>query len=261
MEDKNYLNTNTNTNTGSGPGQSYRNDDAPTQMSTGEIPANTPDKFIDPQTGDIRLQALVDSYLAMEKKLSSMVAQPTDDDMESRDRIFDMLGRPNSANEYDIDLSHGLFMRDGDCDQCMYDKGFTNDQAQLVYDLAAKKIVPMIMEMAGEFQADREIERLIEKFGGPERWREMARQLNAYGSKNLPKDVLDGLASSYEGVMALYRMMQRDEPNIIPTLDGPAGDQEGDLQAMIRDPRYWKHKDPQFIKKVTQGFRQVYGQS
>ena len=28
---------------------------------------------------------------------------------------------------------------------------------------------------------------------------------------------------------------------------------------MIRDPRYWRDKDPAFINQVTQGFQRRYG--
>lgn len=222
------------------------------------LPANLPEKFIDPESGEIRLDALINSYLSMEKKLSKMIPAPADED--SKDKVFQALGRPKSPEEYEIDLSHGLFDRDVECDQCMFEKGFTNDQAQLVYDLAAKKMVPLIVEMASEFEADREIEKLIEKFGGAEKWREVSRQLLAFGKKNLPEDVLNGLASSYDGVMALYRMMERDEASMNPKNDSKGAEGEEDLQAMIRDPRYWKQKDPAFIRKVTQGFQKIYGQ-
>ena len=220
--------------------------------------SKVPDKFIDPESGEIRLEALINSYLSMEKKLSQMLPAPDSD--EAKSRIFGELGRPDKPDNYDIDLSHGLFDRDPECDECMHERGFTNDQAQLVYDLAAKKMVPLIVDMAAEFQADREIERLIEQFGGAEKWREVSRQLFAYGRKNLPNDVLDGLAGSYEGVMALYKMMQRDEPGINPKVEGKVAEGEEDLQAMIRDPKYWKDKDPAFIRKVTQGFQKIYGQ-
>ncbi len=78
----------------------------------------------------------------------------------------------------------------------------------MVYDLAAERLVPMILELSADFKADREVEKLTAAFGGPQTWQEMSRQLLAYGKKTLPPDVLTNLSSSYEGVMALYRMMK-----------------------------------------------------
>ena len=44
-------------------------------------------------------------------------------------------------------------------------------------------------------------------FGGEDTWRETSRQLLAWGRKNLPPAALDGLTTSYDGVVALHRMM------------------------------------------------------
>lgn len=231
----------------------------PGQKHSIGLPSHLPEKFIDSESGEIRLDALINSYLAMEKKLSQMLPAPDND--ESRNKLLRQLGRPEKPEDYDIDTSHGLFDRDPECDECMHEKGFTNEQAQLVYDLAAKKMVPMIAEVASEFQADREVEKLVDHFGGPEKWREVSRQLLAFGKKNLPQGVLEGLASSYEGIMALYRLMEREDTSISPKGDEQKSESLDDLQAMMRDPRYWRDKDPSFIKKVSQGFQKIYGNS
>ena len=31
------------------------------------------------------------------------------------------------------------------------------------------------------------------------------------------------------------------------------------LDEMMRDPRYWRQRDPEFIARVTEGFRKLYG--
>jgi hypothetical protein len=117
----------------------------------------------------------------------------------------------------------------------------------------------MILDIAAEFQADREIERLVKDFGGQEQWREVSRQLLAYGRKNLPGPVLEGLSGSYDGVMALYRMMKGDAPAILPDAKTAAPASELEIHAMMRDPKYWRDKDPATIAKVTEGFKQLYG--
>ncbi len=81
----------------------------------------------------------------------------------------------------------------------------------------------------------------------------------SFGQKNLPGDVLDNLSSSYEGVLALHRMMKAGEPKL--SREGKAGESLDDLElaSMMRDPKYWKDKDPAFVAKVTQGFQSLYG--
>lgn len=155
-----------------------------------------PEKFKDSKTGVVRVDAMAKSYKELEKKLSQT---PT---------------APKTPIEYCVDCEHGLFEADAELNARMHEKGFTNEQVQFVYDIAAEKIVPMAIEMAADFQAEREIEKLIEHFGGAEKWKEVAKQMLIFGQKNLPADVLDSLSSSYEGVMALHNMMKGEEPSI-----------------------------------------------
>ena len=225
-------------------------------------PANIPDKFWDAQNNAVRLDALMNSYLELEKKLSSMVPSPQTP--EDKARLLNLLGVPESPDAYQVDVSHGLFTADPHVNARLHQCGCTPEQVQVVYDLAAEKLLPAILDLAHEFRADREIERLTAAFGGPEKWQEISRQLLAYGQKNLPPDVLDNLSASYEGVMALYRMMKGgDNATAAPSAavrgaGASAGLSETDLRNMMRDPRYWQQRDPAFITKVTQGFQQLY---
>lgn len=219
--------------------------------------AKLPEKFRDPETGDVRMEALINSYLELECKLSTMLPSP--DTEEGRSRTLQALGVPASADEYVVELSHGLFEADPEVNKRLHALGFTPQQVQAVYDLAAEKLVPMIVEMADEFKADREVERLVAAFGGAEKWAEISRQLLAFGRKNLPEDVLQSLSGSFEGVMALYRMMKGEgEPEIAREQGRPESVSEKDLQSMMRDPKYWRDKDPAHVEKVTEGFRRMY---
>lgn len=204
---------------------------------------NIPEKFMDKESGDVRVDVLLKSYRELEKKMSQHKAAP------------------HSPDEYCIDCAHGLFEADPDLNLRLHEKGFSQDQAQEVYDLAAEKLVPLVLEVAAEFQADREVERLMDHFGGPENWREVSRQLLAFGRKNLPEDVLDGLAASYEGVMALYKMMKAagETPSMAAkTESATMGESEAELYSLMRSPKYWRDKDPATVRKVTQGFESLY---
>ena len=35
---------------------------------------------------------------------------------------------------------------------------------------------------------------------------------------------------------------------------------EGALRHMIRDPRYWRDRDPAILRKVSDGFKRLYPQ-
>lgn len=207
------------------------------------LTADVPEKFKDPQTGALRVDALARSYSELEKRLSAVPSAP------------------KSHEDYCIECRHGLFEPDTDVNKRLHEKGFTQEQAQAVYDLAEEKLMPLIMEIAADMQADREVEKLVNHFGGAEKWKEISRQLLAFGQKNMPADVLDNLASSYDGVLALFAMMQRGEPKLQRGNAGSVntGADDKELASMMRDPRYWKHKDPAFIAKVTEGYQRLYG--
>ncbi|MCE7887223.1 MAG: hypothetical protein DYH13_06950 [Alphaproteobacteria bacterium PRO2] len=205
-------------------------------LLTNEIP----EKFKDPETGGLKADALLRSYKELEKKLSQGG------------------GAPKSPEDYCIDCSHGMFEPDVEVNARMHAKGFSHEQAQELYNLAAEKMMPLIAEIAAEFQADREVERLINHFGGLEKWKEVSRQLLAFGRQNVSPDVLKNLSGSYEGVLALHRMMKSEEPGLKRGVSVTAIE-EKDLHSMMRDPRYWRDKDPSFIAKVTDGFQKIYG--
>jgi len=221
-------------------------------------PETLPEKFWDSETGEIRLDSLIQSYIALEKKLSTMVAKP--ESPEDKAKLYRMLGVPESPEEYCVNCDHGLFTPDAEMNTRLHERGFTPEQVQTVYDLAAEKLVPMILELSEEFKADREVERLAAAFGGPERFQEVSRQLLAFGRKNLPADVLNNLSSSFEGVMALHRMMKGEDSAMTPRVESASDSSESDLRSMMRDPKYWRQKDQAFIGKVTEGFRRLYAE-
>ncbi|QCO15499.1 hypothetical protein D3869_09805 [Azospirillum brasilense] len=215
-------------------------------------PPTVPEKFRDPETGAVRVEALLKSYLELERKLSASGngEQPG---------LLAAPGVPDGPEGYCIACDHGLFEPDPAINGRLRGAGFTPEQAQLVYDLAAERLVPLIQELAAEFQAEREVERLSAQFGGAERWREVSRQLHAWAVKNLPPAAVEGLSTTYEGVMALHRMMTGGEPAALSMPAGaPSAGGEAELQALMRDPRYWRDRDPAVVSKVTDGFQRLY---
>jgi len=222
-------------------------------------PTNLPEKFWDTEKKAIRIEALVNSYVALEKRLSNSLNAPETE--EDKFNILRKMGMPETPEEYQVDVSHGMFEADQEVNSRLHKCGCTPEQVQEFYNIAADKFAPMITQLANEFQADREVEKLVEYFGGPEKWREVSRQLMAFGQKNMPENVLDNMASSFEGVLALYKMMQGEEPKLgQSTAMSTAPEGEDELRQMMKDPRYWREKNPVYVKKVTEGFKKIYSE-
>jgi hypothetical protein len=175
------------------------------------------------------------------------------------DRLWEALGRPEAPDQYDLSSPHPLIEPDPAVNQKLHEAGFTQRQAQLVYNLAAEHILPIVSEASTELAAARQIDRLKEHFGGEEAWRTTAGQIKAYAEANLPAEVCGALSTSFEGVLALHDMMRKAEPDIIGMAgSGQMGASEEGLQEMIRDPRYWRDRDPNYVRRVTEGYRNLY---
>lgn len=219
-----------------------------------------PEKFRDPQTGTIRVDLLVKSYRALEQKLAGMVAVPGDDsDDDARLRFHRAMGVPDSPDGYEITLANPALSTDADVNRRLHEAGFTPAQAQLVYDLACDHVVPQLHRMAGEYRVRGERDRLLQRYGGEARFAETARALEAWGKRNLSESAFNALASSYEGIVALESMMQNGDPALTRGAGGSdAALSEDQLVGMMRDPRYWKKRDPEFLTKVTDGFKRLY---
>ena len=223
-------------------------------------PSGVPQKFWDVEAGSVRTDALLRSYLELERKLGSMVALPTDGaDREGRGRLERALGVPQHPEEYEIKPPSDLLEPSPELNARLHAAGFTPPQAQLVYDLAAEHLLPILDEAFDELNTSQEHERLANRFGGNEAWKKMAAQIKIWGSANLSQEVFRALSTSYDGIVAMHQMMQAREPEVLGEGQGAqAAPSETGLSQMMRDPRYWRDRDPDLIAKVTEGFRRLY---
>jgi hypothetical protein len=222
-------------------------------------PAEIPEKFWDADKGEIRVEALLKSYRELERRLSKTLPLPEGDaDEESRARILRALGWPDSADGYVIEQRHPLTGPDPEINRQLHAAGFTPRQVQLVYDLATERLLPLIAEAAAEFEADRERSRLAEHFGGPERFARIAREVGAWGRANLAPPVFEALAATFDGVVAMQRMMEKGEPKLATRGEPEGAPDESELRRMMRDPRYWQKREPDFVGRVTDGFRRLF---
>ena len=224
-----------------------------------ERPPEVPEKFWDTGVGAMRVDALLKSYIELEKRLSQKMAPPAADAPDNEHQAWrDMLGIPTSADAYEVVEPNGLGL-DPEVNALLHKAGFTNSQAQLVYDLAAERLLPLIGEAAQQYEAERQVEKLSQHFGSEERFRRVAKQLSAWGTQHLPKPVFEALSTTFEGVIAMERMMAGTEPVMSKDATAPAAQTEAELRQMMRDPRYWQKREPAFVQKVTEGFKRLVG--
>ncbi|MFN4090445.1 MAG: capsid assembly protein [Alphaproteobacteria bacterium] len=210
---------------------------APAPAGPPARPDHVPEVFWDPHAGQVRVDDLARAYAEL-----AAAERP-----------------PETADGYDFPVPETLGATDPEIDRRLHAAGFTNAQARLVYDLAAEVVAPLVGSAAAAFEADRQTERLERAFGGADRWREASRQLLAWGKANLRPDMLHALSTTYEGVMALKQMMASGEPAVLGHGPAQPPEDEDGLRALMRDPRYWRDRDPRLVNHVEEGFRRLYG--
>lgn len=219
-----------------------------TQSATSDSrgkPQGLPDKYWDEKRGEVRLESLIADFNNMAARDENLVET-------------NLRGVPESYDKYDLKIPSPYLERDDEVLRRMYDKHFTNDQAQLVYDLANERVIPVLSELTVNFEAQKQIEKLIRHFGSAERFNEISRQISTWASQNLNKNVYDALATTAEGVIALYQLMSSNEPMM--SREGGMTEELSDasLRKMMEDPRYWRDKDPTYVDKITKGFEKLY---
>jgi hypothetical protein len=165
---------------------------------------------------------------------------------------------PDSPDAYAVRVSHPWLERDTEIDGLLHAAGFNQAQAQLVYDLAAERVVPVIAGMAAEYEKKMAQGRLEAHFGGPERFAAIARQVKAWGQRHLPPALFETLAATPDGIAALHHMMHAGEPRFLAGDAPAAGPTQDELDTLVRDPRYWRDHQPDLVKRVEEGFRRLY---
>jgi len=204
-----------------------------------------PNKFLDSE-GQLKTDDLLKSYLELERKLSSVT--PLDEESSK------------TPKKYQLTMKSPLVQEDPEINQILLEHGFTNDQAQLVYDLASDKIIPALQKLMDDISTDQELQGLEQAFGGPEQFNIVARQISAWGEKNLDQKTFMALASTKDGILTMYKMMQGDLET--PLLKGQGHispqDDEASLKKLMQSPKYWRDQDPELLKRVEAGFKRLY---
>jgi len=217
----------------------------PQNPSTTGCPSWLPAKFWDKESGAVRTEALARSYQELERQMSAPGAM----------RATDLPGHPDA---YDIMIDDDLLDVDGDVNRRLFENGFTQTQAQLVYDLASERMMPMVAEIAAKYENEREVSALNAHFGSAQRFEAVRPQLSAWGKANLNPSVYENLVASAQGVIAMFEMMKNREPSLTRAAEASSGSSEMDIKRMMKDPRYWKDRDPAFVAQVREGFRTLY---
>ena len=213
-----------------------------------------PEKFLN-EDGTLNTNALMKSYSELERKIGTMITVPTNDsDENTRARFNRAIGVPESADQYPI---NELF-DDENVRNKFHEIGLTTNQVEKIYSIANEFLVPVISELYETQNEKNAIGELKNFFGGTEKMNDALRAIEAFGKKFLPSDAFDELCSTPQGIQGVYRMMQSMEPSVETEKNEIKNLTDSDLRRMMRDPKYWRDGDAEYVRKIENGFKKLY---
>ena len=215
---------------------------------------NIPEKFRN-DDGTLNTDALMRSYTELEKKIGNMVSIPNDNsDAAVRQKFNRAIGVPENASEYPI---HELY-DDENLRQQFLEIGLTKTQVEKIYDIANNFLSPVISELFSARDETAAMNELKNFFGGDDKMQDNLRAINAFGERFLPRDAFDALCATPQGIQSMYKMMQSMEPSVKTDKNENENLSDSDLRRMMRDPKYWRDGDTEYIRKIENGFKKLY---
>lgn len=215
---------------------------------------NIPEKFRN-NDGTLNTEALMRSYNELEKKIGTMVSIPnTDSDINARQKFNRAIGVPDNASEYPV---HELY-DDENLRQKFLEIGLTKTQVERIYDIANEFLSPVISDLFSVRDESVAMNELKKFFGGTEKMTDCLHAINEFGERFLPREAFDELCATPQGIQSVYKMMQSMEPTVKTDKNENKNLSDSDLRRMMRDPRYWRDGDSEYIRKIENGFKKLY---
>ena len=213
-----------------------------------------PEKFLN-KDGTLNTDALLKSYTELEKKIGTMISVPTSEsDSELRAKFNRAIGVPENANEYPT----CPMFDDDSLREKFLEIGLTSSQVEKIYDIANEFLSPVLSDLFEIKNESDAISELKNFFGGTEKMYDALRAINTFGEKYLPHDAFDAMCSSPQGIQGIYKMMQSMEPTVQTDDGGEKILSDDELRRMMRDPKYWRDMDPEYVRKIENGFKKLY---
>ncbi len=213
-----------------------------------------PEKFQN-SDGTLNSDALIKSYTELEKKIGTMVSIPTSEsDEDARKKFNRAIGVPENASDYP---KNDLY-DDENLREKFFEIGLTSNQVEKIYDIANEFLSPLISDLFSLQSETNSVNELKSFFGGTEKMNDVLRAIKSFGEKFLPHDAFQELCATPQGIQSVYKMMQSMEPNVQTDKNETQNLTDSDLRRMMRDPKYWRDSDVEYIRKIENGFKKLY---
>ena len=215
---------------------------------------NIPEKFLN-KDGTLNSDALIKSYSELEKKIGNMISVPDEkSDEDAQNRFRRAIGVPESADDY----PHNELFDNENVRQEFYKIGLTSNQVEKIYNIAEEFLSPIVSEIVSVQEESNAMSELKKFFGSDEKMRDAFIAIKSFGERFLPADAFNELCATPQGIQGVYKMMQSMEPNVETGTSDEKKLTDADLRNMMRDPKYWRDHDEEYVRKIENGFKKLY---
>ena len=205
--------------------------------------------------GTLNAESLIKSYSELEKKIGTMVTVPAENsDPESREKFLRATGVPADISEYPANP----FFDDDAIRSKFKEAGLNKTQVEKIYEIANEFLQQALSDIFNRKYEEESFAELKNFFGEEEKMQRALFEIAAFGEKFLPNDTFQSLSSSPAGIRSIYAMMQSMEPTVETGKGSADSLSENDLRAMMKDPKYWRDHDAEYIRKIETGFKKLY---
>ena len=197
----------------------------PSEYKLGNLDINTvPEKFIDKETGVVKIDEIIKSNGELEKALHSRAPESYE--------VNDVLEENNLAweNEEQEEEVKELFKT----------HRISNDAAKAIIDVYGKRVTQMMEQYGSPSDLDKEMTALRSTWGNNTDMR--LKELNEFvESSNLPPEVFStSPLKTAAGMQLLYDMMKNTRgPNVMRTAEVQVTDLETQLHEVMNNPLYF----------------------
>lgn len=221
-------------------------------------PEGLSDAFWDTEKNEVKLNDLLADHGTLSKYKSEMDAKFT--------------ARPESMDKYELRIPDSVTLPDGVTFEFDQDSPLVKSARQMAFDagmgqegfdsLVATYLDEKLQTYSkSETEAQEAYQAELVKLG--ERGKERVSAVESYLKSTLTDTeytAIRGVATTAEGVAAIEKLMGNAR-DVAPKLQGAGGADnlsESDLREMMKDPKYWRDRDPAFISKVSDGFKKLF---
>tara|TARA_R100001510_G_C7653574_1_gene211852 strand:- start:518 stop:1246 length:729 start_codon:yes stop_codon:yes gene_type:complete len=163
--------------------------------------------------------------------------------------------RPETVGDYQVpDIIDGDSANDNELFQWWANHAFENGFSQEEFEQGINMYAEAIQSNGPDLDAEEA------RLGDNAQTRIEAASMFAhkmFSEDQIP--AIERLFQTADGVMVMETIMEAmKDGNFSEGAQPVAGKTEQELREMMNDPRYWKDRDPHFIKEVTEGYQQIY---